>query len=187
MSTAIKKRRRNKVSPNKTKPWCLFISATFVFAALALTLEARAHADRSHASAFVNKYDSSSTAEIKSNFLPCWAAIGNVYSNSSTHSHVLARACILVTRGRGRTDLRKLILLLMLIGGIELNPGPQKLCPLCDRTGRKNSINIKCGEYAKNGATQSACGSPRRRKRHTGRGDTPAISAVSQPPSLTHS
>ena len=149
IATAIKKRRINKNSPKKTNPRCVFISAIFVFAALALTLEARAHAERSHASAFANKYKTNFTAEVKSTFLPCWAAIGNVYSNSSTHSHILARACVLVKRGRGRTDLRKLILLLLLIGGIELNPGPQKLCPLCDRTGRKNSIKIKCGECKK--------------------------------------
>jgi Endonuclease-reverse transcriptase len=146
IATAIKKRRRNKNSPNKTKPRCLFISATFVFAALALTLEARAHAERSHASAFANKYETNLTAEVKSNFLPCWAAIGNVYSNSTTHSHVLARACILVTRGRGRTDLRKLILLLLLIGGIELNPGPPMQCKICDRHGRKNAIRMTCSE-----------------------------------------
>jgi hypothetical protein len=52
----------------------VFISATFVFNALALTLEARKHAERSHASAFANKYETNFTAKVKSNFLPCWAA-----------------------------------------------------------------------------------------------------------------
>jgi hypothetical protein len=146
IATIIKKRRNNKFSPNKTNPRCLFIFATFVFAALALTLEARAHAERSHASANANKYETNSTAEIKSSFLSCWAAIGNIYSKSTTHSHVLARACILVTRGRGRTDLRKLILLLLLIGGIELNPGPPPQCQLCDRHCKKNAIRLKCSE-----------------------------------------
>jgi hypothetical protein len=76
-------------------------------------------------------------------------AIGNPYPNTHTHSYVLARTCIIVARGRGRLDMRRLILLLLLTGGIELNPGPPSLCQLCDRTGRKNAIRMKCGECQK--------------------------------------
>jgi hypothetical protein len=131
--TAIKKRRwKNK--ENKGNSHLIFLLQTFILVAL-LKQEARAHQKQSYATAGVNR-------------LSCWVAIGNPYLNTHTHSYVLAR-CIIATRGRGRLDMRLLILLLLLIGGIELNPGPQKLCPLCDRTGRKNSIKIKCGECKK--------------------------------------
>jgi hypothetical protein len=129
--TAVKKRRwKNK--KNKGNSHLVFLLQTFILVAL-LKQEAHAHQNQSHATAGVNS-------------LSCWAAIGNPYLNM--HSYVLAW-CIIATRGRGRLDTRRLILLLLLIGGIELNPGPQKLCPLCDRTGRKNSIKIKCGECQK--------------------------------------
>jgi hypothetical protein len=169
--TAVKKRRR-KNKENKGNSHLVFLLQTFILVAL-LKQEAHAHQNQSHATAGVNS-------------LSCWAAIGNPYLNTHTHSYVLAR-CIIATRGRGRLDTRRLILLLLLIGGIELNPGPQKLCPLCDRTGRKNSIRIKCGECQKWSHAVCLRLTEKEKKTYRHRGGTPAISAASQPPSLTQS
>ncbi|MGL5224945.1 MAG: endonuclease/exonuclease/phosphatase family protein, partial [Aeromonas sp.] len=53
--------------------------------------------------------------------------------------------------------MRKIILALLLMGGVELNPGPAKKgqkknnaknvkCHLCDKAGSRNSIKMQCGE-----------------------------------------
>lgn len=144
VSTAVKKRRR-KIKRNTNK-FSNLLLATFILVAL-LSKVAHAHAQ-----------EKSTTAGVKPSALSCWLAIGNIYLSSSMHSHVLVRVCILVQRGRGRTDLRKLILLLLLIGGIELNPGPpgrpvqrqpHKKCPLCNGPGRTNAIWVQCKDCEK--------------------------------------
>jgi hypothetical protein len=138
IATAVKKRRRKRAK-NKENPKLICFFATFILAALITHVAGGAQTN--------DRHGAPNTAEVKDScIVSCWVAIGNVYSNSTTHSHVLARACIFATRGSGRLDLRRLILLLLLIGGIELNPGPPMQCQLCDRYGRKNAIRIKCTE-----------------------------------------
>ncbi|MGL5223923.1 MAG: hypothetical protein ACRC8Q_01060, partial [Aeromonas sp.] len=144
IKTTLLKKQRPKCLKNKGMRLS-FILVNFVFAALAIQAQA------------VAKERNAKTNSSANCIWPCWAAVGIPYADSCTHAAVLARAGIIAVRGRGRLDMRRLILLQLLMGGVELNPGPAKKgqkknnaknvkCHLCDKTGSRNSIKMQCGE-----------------------------------------
>jgi hypothetical protein len=74
-------------------------------------------------------------------------AVGAAAGKSEKHLEVLLR--VLHNIMRGRTDRKIIIQMIIIISGVELNPGPKKhcptkRCPMCDHSGRKNSVWVTC-------------------------------------------
>jgi len=74
-------------------------------------------------------------------------AVGAAAGKSEKHLEVLLR--VLHNIMLGRTDRKIIIQMIIIISGVELNPGPNKhcptkRCPMCDHSGRKNSVWVTC-------------------------------------------